>query len=156
LLWLGLWIGQTQSTMNFTALELARPFLSLGAVLLLFGALALWLSMLLPSRRMAATTAGLSLVASFFITSLGRLNDGLGQAARLSPLNYYQSGEALVGLNGGWLAGPIGVAVLFAGAAWWLFQRRDVRVAGEGSWRLPHWRAAQSKAERAGVGGRNA
>ncbi len=33
------------------------------------------------------------------------------------------------------------LSVLFAALAWWCFQRRDIRVGGEGGWRLP-WRKA--------------
>ena len=28
-------------------------------------------------------------------------------------------------------------ATLFSLAAWWLYRRRDLRVSGEGNWRLP-------------------
>lgn len=115
----------------------ALPFLSLLAVLLFFGALALALSMLLPSRRSAAMVTGLTLVASFFITSLARIDEGLRTIARLSPLNYYQSGEAMRGLNGAWFGGLLAAAALLAALAWWRFERRDIRVSGEGSWRLP-------------------
>src|SRR5262249_21571338 len=54
--------------------ELARPFLSLLAEVLLFGNLALFLSLVLPSRRLAAMTAGIVLVASFFLTMLARID----------------------------------------------------------------------------------
>ena len=71
------------------------------------------------------------------ILSLSRIDEGLEQIARFSPLNYYQGGNAVVDLNGDWLLGLLGVAALFALLAWWRFQRRDIRVAGEGSWQLP-------------------
>jgi ABC-2 type transport system permease protein len=137
LAWLGLMIGRNWSSIELSGVELARPFLSLAAALLFFSALALLLSMALPSRNLAAMTSGLALVASFFITSLARIDDGLEQIARFSPLNYYQGGNAVVDLNGDWLLGLLGVAALFVLFAWWRFQRRDIRVAGEGSWQLP-------------------
>jgi ABC-2 type transport system permease protein len=120
-----------------TATELARPFLSLGAELLLFGTLALALSMFLPSRRLASGAAGLALIASYFVTALSRINDDLKEIAKYSPLNYYQSGEAIRDLNGEWLGGLLAVALLFTLLAWWRFERRDIRVVGEGSWRWP-------------------
>jgi ABC-2 type transport system permease protein len=135
--WLGLVIGRSWSTIELTGVELARPFLSLGAELILFSAFALALSMLLPSRRLAATVAGVTLVASYFITSLARINDDLKGIAKFSPLNYYQGGDAIRELNGEWLLGLLGVAALFTLLAWWRFERRDIRVAGEGGWRLP-------------------
>src|SRR5574341_262492 len=137
LMWLGLVIGRNWSSIEFTAVELARPFVSLGAMLLLFGAFALGLSMLLPSRRLAATVSGLVLVASYFITSLSRITDDLKELAKLSPLNYYQGGDAIQKLNAEWMLGLLGVAVLFTLFAWWRFERRDIRVGGEGGWGLP-------------------
>lgn len=86
--------------------------------LLLFGTISLLLSMLLPSRRLAATTAGLLLVASFFITGLAKINEDLEPIAKLSPFNYYQTQEAFQGLNGTWLAGLLAAAMLFAALAW--------------------------------------
>lgn len=135
--WLGFIVAMNWSTMNVGWGEMALPFLSLLAVLLLFGTLALLLSMVLPSRRMAAMTAGFLLVASFFITSLARIDEDLRAVAKFSPLNYYQSGEAILGLNGVWFGGLLAAAVLFALLAWWRFQRRDIRVGGEGGWQWP-------------------
>jgi ABC-2 type transport system permease protein len=136
-MWLGLVIGRGWSTIELTGAELARPFLSLGAELMLFGAGALALSMLLPSRRLAATVSGLVLVAGYFVTSLSRINDDLKEIAKFSPLNYYQGGDAIRELNGEWLLGLLGVAALFVLVAWLRFERRDIRVGGEGGWGLP-------------------
>lgn len=136
LAWGGLVLGLQWSSIELTPAQLLRPFLGLFAVLSLFGALALALSLLLPSRRLAATTAGLSLVASFFVTSLARVNADLETLAKFSPLNYYQSGQAIREVNGQWLGGLLACAALFTLIAWWRFERRDIRVAGEGSWRL--------------------
>jgi ABC-2 type transport system permease protein len=136
--WLAFVLGDTQSQrMNFTALELFRPFVSLFAVLFLFQSLSLLLSLLLPSRNMAGMTAGLLLTASYFIQSLSLINEDLKQVAAYLPLKYYQGGEAANGLNGDWVAGLLGIGSLFAVLAWWLFLRRDIRVSGEGNWRLP-------------------
>ena len=135
--WLGLVVPMNWSSMDIGWGRMWLPLLSLLAELLLFGTLSLLLSMLLPSRRMAATTGGLLLVASFFITGLANINEDLETIAKLSPLNYYQTQDAFEGLNGAWLAGLLGSAVVFAALAWWRFQRRDIRVGGEGGWRLP-------------------
>ena len=135
--WLGLVIPMNWSSMDIGWGRMWLPLLSLLAELLLFGTMSLFLSMVLPSRRLAATTAGLLLVASFFITGLAKINEDLEPVARLSPLNYYQAQDAFQGLNGAWLAGLLGSAVVFAALAWWRFQRRDIRVGGEGGWRLP-------------------
>jgi len=135
--WLGFIVSMTWSSIDIGWGRMWLPLLSLLAELLLFGTISLFLSMLLPSRRLAATTAGLLLVASFFITGLAKINEDLEPVAKLSPLNYYQTQEAFQGLNGTWLAGLLAAMVLFAALAWWRFQRRDIRVGGEGGWRLP-------------------
>jgi ABC-2 type transport system permease protein len=134
--WLGIVIPMGATSMGLTWGEVALPFASLLAVLLFFGALALALSMLLPSRRLAAMLASFVLVAGYFVVALGRISPDLETAVKFSPLNYYQSARALNGLNVGWLAGLLGVAAIWAGLAWWRFERRDIRVAGEGSWGL--------------------
>jgi len=134
LMWLGLVTASTWSPLGVGAGRLALPFLSLLAILLFFGTLALLLSMLLPARRLAAMGAGILLVGNFFLIGLANINDDLKPIARLTPLHYYQSGEAIGGLNGRWVAGLLAVALLFALLAWWRFQRRDIRVVGEGGW----------------------
>jgi ABC-2 type transport system permease protein len=138
--WLGLRVAMRGGTSLAVGWgELARPFLSLLAELLLFGNLALFFSLVLPSRRLAAMTAGIVLVASFFLTMLARIDPDLGPFARLSPLQYYQGGEAIRGLNGTWFGGLLAVAGLLAVLSWYGFERRDIRVGGEGVWRWP-WR----------------
>ena len=79
-----------------------------------------------------------------------RLDSRLGQIATFSPLNYYQGGLAIDGLKWGWVAGLLGFSLLFLLIAWWRFERRDIRVAGEGSWRLPEFRPAHKRQTQAG------
>jgi ABC-2 type transport system permease protein len=138
--WLGIVMAMTRSSLDSGWWAMARPHLSLAAVLFFFGGLALLLSMVLPARRTAAMAAGLVLLASFFLTTLARVDKDLEPVARLSPLHYYQSGEAIEGLNGPWLGGLLAVTGLFTALAWWRFERRDIRVVGEGVWRWPRWR----------------
>lgn len=140
LAWLGLVLPMGWSTLVASPLALALPFASLVGVLFCVGALALLLSLLLPSRRLAATVAGLYLVASFVLPPLATLDANLEPLARFSPLRYYQSGQAMHGLDGGWLAGLLLVSTLLTVAAWWRFERRDIRVLGEGGWRWPSLR----------------
>jgi ABC-2 type transport system permease protein len=135
--WLGFIVSMTWSSMDIGWGRMWLPLLSLLAELLLFGTISLFLSMLLPSRRLAATTAGLLLVASFFITGLAEINEDLELVAKLSPLSYYQTQDAFQDPNGVWLAGLLAAAFYFAVLAWWRFQRRDIRVGGEGGWKLP-------------------
>jgi ABC-2 type transport system permease protein len=132
----------SNTILEITPSELLLPFLSLLSVLLLFGCLGLVLSMLLPSRATAAMLTGLLLVASFLMISLVELNPDLEGLARFTPLYYYQGGYAVDGLEWGWVGGLLGFAILFIVLAWRLFEGRDIRVGGEGGWRLP-WRKRQ-------------
>jgi ABC-2 type transport system permease protein len=134
--WLGIILPMSWSTMSLSGLEVARPFLSLYVELVLFGSLGLLLSLLLPSRRWASMVSGLLLVASFFITGLSELNEDLESVAWLSPLNYYQTQDAFAGLNSEWMLGLLAAGVVFFLIAGWRFLQRDLRVAGEGGWRL--------------------
>ncbi len=136
--WLGYIIGLPLTGWeNVSAWALMLPHLSLLTVLLLFGALALLLSLLLPSRTLAASVAGGLMVLSYLVTSLVRVNAQLETLNALLPLRYYQGGWAVNGLEWGNFLALMGVAGLLAGLAWWRFERRDIRVSGEGSWGLP-------------------
>ncbi len=135
--WLGCVLPLGASSLGVSAGRLALGFVPVLAQVLIYGALALLLSQLLPSRGLAATTAGLVLVVSYFSSSLSGLDEKLAAIARLLPYEYYQGGEALNGLKGAWLAGLLGASALLALLTWWRFSRRDVRLVGEGGWRLP-------------------
>lgn len=134
--YLGIYLPSLNSPMNLDPVGLIWPYLSLFAVVFLFAALSLLLSLLLPSRRMAGMVGGLLLVGSYFLTSLANLAPTLKGAARFSPMSYYQSGDAMSGLHWGWFSGLLLVAGLLVGASWLLFERRDIRVGGEGGWQL--------------------
>jgi ABC-2 type transport system permease protein len=127
--------GQTQ--LDLTWGQFLLPFIPLLAQLLLFGALALLLSFLLPSARLASMISGALLVGNYLLMGLYRLNDNLEPFVKLTPLYYYQGGQATGGLNWSWLAGIMTVTLLLAAGAWFLFQQRDIRVGGEGGWHIP-------------------
>jgi ABC-2 type transport system permease protein len=136
LCWLGFSIPLGGSSLDVNWGQMALPFLSVLAVVLAFGTLALLLSMLLSSRRKASATAGGVMVASFFLSGLANLNADLEPFARILPYEYFQGGSAIDGLNLVWFFGLLAVSALFAALAGWRFQRRDIRVGGEGSLRL--------------------
>lgn len=134
--WLGWYLPSLGTSMDLSAVAFLLPFVSLFAVLLLFAALALLLSMMLPATRLAATLAGVLLVGNFLLIGLANLNERLQTLVEATPLHYYQGGFAVAGIEWLWIAGLIGAALLLAAAAWLLFLRRDIRVGGERSWRL--------------------
>jgi len=135
--YLSWFIPSGSSGLDLSWIELLRPFLPLFAQLLLFGTVALLLSMVLPSGRIAGMITGGLLVANYLLLGLSNLNESLKSFVEFTPLYYYQGGDAITELNWGWLAGLLAVSVAFALLAWWRFQRRDIRVGGEGGWRLP-------------------
>jgi ABC-2 type transport system permease protein len=65
-------------------------------------------------------------------------------------MHYYQGGGAIDGIDWGPLAGLLAASLLFALLAWWRFARRDIRVGGEGGWKLPSLRRLFRRGARAG------
>ena len=123
--------------MDLTWLEFLRPFLPLFAELMLFGTLALLLSMVLPSARIAGMATGGLMVANYLLEGLANMNEDLKAAVEYMPMHFYQGGDAIAALDWGWLVGLLGVTAALALLAWWRFRRRDIRVGGEGGWKLP-------------------
>lgn len=144
--WLS-WVLPAQRTgMDLSWIEFLRPFLPLAGELLLFGTLALALSLLLPSGRMASMLTGGLLVANYLVIGLANINDKLKPIIKFTPLYYYQGGAAIEAIDWAWLGGLLIGAGLLVLLAWWRFLRRDVRVGGEGGWRLPlSWRRRGSE-----------
>jgi ABC-2 type transport system permease protein len=135
--WLGFSVFLGGSSLDVSWGEMALPFLPVLTQALIYGTLALLLSMVLPARRLAAAAAGMVMVASYFLSSLATLNEDLALIARLLPYHYFQGGDAMKGLNMTWFLGLLAASALLALLAWWRFERRDIRVGGEGGWRLP-------------------
>ncbi len=135
--WLGFSILLGGSSLDVSWGAMALPFVTLLPQTLIYGTVAVLLSMVLPSRRLAAAGAGVVLVVSYFASSLASLNESLAAIARFLPYEYFQGGDALRGLDMTSLLGLLAASAVLALLAWWRFERRDIRVVGEGSWRLP-------------------
>lgn len=135
--WLSWMIPAGHVGLALSPLELLLPFLPLLAVLLLFSSMALLLSMILPAARQAGMLSGAILVGNYLIQGLAKINDTLQPVIKYTPLHYYQGGAAVEGLNLHWLGGLFAASLPLLLAAWLLFLRRDIRVGGERSWRLP-------------------
>lgn len=133
--WLGFSLLLGGSGMGLGWGQMAAPFLSLFAQLLVYITLALLLSMLLPSRSLSAMLTGVVMAAGYFISSLAFMDTRLEAAAKIMPYHYFQGVLSFQELNAGWLAALLGVSILMALAAWLRFMRRDIRLSGEGSWR---------------------
>lgn len=136
--WLGFSALLGGSTLDVSWGQMALAFITLAVQAVVYSSFALLLSLLLPSRRLAATVAGLVMVSSYLLSSMSGIIGALEPIARVLPYAYYQGSDAINGLNWGWLLGLLVVSGLFLLLSWWRFQNRDIRVAGEGSW----WRPA--------------
>ena len=136
LMWGGLAIGLELNNFDLTLEALIFPLVSLLAVLMVFLSLALFLSMISPTSSSAGLVSGFILIASYFISSLARIDEDLEGINRFSPLKYYQGGSAVNGLDGQNLLILLGLSVIFIAFAWFFFVKRDLRFGGTGGLRL--------------------
>ena len=133
--WLGFSILLGRSSLDFNWGEMAIPFVSLLVQILIFATLSLLLSLLLPSRNLAAMIAGLFVVINYFISSLAFMDERLEMITKALPYHYFQTVLSFEQLNLSWLFALLGVSLLMAVLAYTRFTRRDIRLSGEGSWR---------------------
>jgi ABC-2 type transport system permease protein len=115
--------------------QMAIPFLSLLIQTLIYATLGVLLSMLLPSRSLAAMGTGIVLVISYFISSLAFMDQRLELVSKLLPYHYYQTVMSFQQLNLTWLFALLGVSIAMILLGYARFIRRDIRLSGEGSWR---------------------
>jgi ABC-2 type transport system permease protein len=135
--WLGFVLFIPGTSLKVSAGHMVLPHLELLFFMLFFSGLALLLSQALPSRSAATGLAAGFLLLSYVLKVLVGLNDRLAALERFSPLHYVKGGYAIEGLNAGWMLGLLGIGLVFIILAAWLFENRDLRVSGEGSW--PTW-----------------
>ena len=135
--WFGLWLGVLKAeSMNFSPVELWLPYLSVFAVTWLFACLSFALCMVMPSRSAAAMFSGIIVLAGYIITNLSKAIKGLESWALFSPITYFQS-NAMMGLKLNPLTVLFVSSVIFVAFAWKAFVNRDIRVAGDGGWKIP-------------------
>jgi ABC-2 type transport system permease protein len=133
--WLGFSLLLGSSSLGVNGAQMAVPFLSLLTQALFYASLGLLLSMLLPSRALAAMITGVAVAASYFVSSMSFLDERMEAISRLMPYHYFQTVLSFKELNLTWLFALLGISVLMTGLAWIRFIRRDIRLSGEGSWR---------------------
>lgn len=135
--WFGLWLGVLKAeSMNFSPVKLWLPYLSVFAVTWLFACLSFALSMVMPSRSAAAMFSGIIVLAGYIITNLSKAIKGLESWALFSPITYFQN-NAMMGLKLNPLTVLFVSSVIFVAFAWKAFVNRDIRVAGDGGWKIP-------------------
>jgi ABC-2 type transport system permease protein len=133
--WLGFSILLGRSSMGVSWGQMAVPFLSLLVQLLLYAALSLLLSMLLPSRSLAAMLTAIVMIMSYLLSSLSFLDKNIAAVAKALPYHYYQSVLSFDQLDLAILLLLLLLSLGMSLLAYLLFNRRDIRLSGEGSWR---------------------
>jgi len=133
--WLGFSLLLGRSSLGFSWGEMALPFLSLLVQTLIYATLGLLLSMLLPSRSLAAMVTGVIMVIGYFVSSLSFMDQRLEILARALPYHYYQTVLSFQQLNLTWLFALLGISLVMTALAYMRFFHRDIRLSGEGSWR---------------------
>jgi ABC-2 type transport system permease protein len=134
--WLSWVLSSIGTGLDLTLIEFLRPFIPLFAVLLFLGTFTTLLSLFLPSTRVAGMLSGGLLIANFLLIGLSNINENLEAFVKFTPLYYYQGGDAIDNINWEWFVGLLAVTAVFSILALWRFQRREIRVGGEGSWEL--------------------
>lgn len=135
--WLGFSLLLGGSSLGLGWGQMIVPFLTLLVQTLFYVALALMLSMLLPSRNLAAVISGAVMVTSYLVSSLAFMDESMEALAKLMPYHYFQTVLSFQELNLTWLFSLLGISAIMVAVAWICFIRRDIRLSGEGSWRLP-------------------
>jgi ABC-2 type transport system permease protein len=137
LAWLGFCVLLPGSSLAFNWGQMALPFLPLLVQTLLYASLALLLSMFLPARNLAAMVSGAFMLVSYLLSSLAFMDTRIESISKALPYSYFQVVFSLQELNLVWLFALLGICLVMALLAWVRFIRRDIRLSGEGSWRLP-------------------
>ncbi|MFD4375142.1 hypothetical protein ACFXKE_16095 [Streptomyces sp. NPDC059202] len=103
---------------------------ALSTLTALVAAAACLITAALTSRPSAVLGAGVGLtVAGYVVSALFPLRDGWEDFQYVSPWNWALGGEPLTSTADGWrYAAPAGLALLLAGLALPLFDRRDVHA----------------------------
>jgi len=129
---LGTWTGLTcctPSTVQRPSFALFRSLaITLGAVVLCWGGVALALASAVRRRAVASALAGLAALATFLLDYLGRVWDPVREISRLSPFHYFEPMPLVTGapLNVAHIAILLGVAAAGSLVAYVVFSRRDL------------------------------
>jgi len=103
--------------------------LNIAPMTLASGALALMVSVLFRSRRLANLVALVVIIGSYFLESLGKTVDVLDPYRPIALYHYYDSSAALFeGIKWGDAGIMLGLTALFFAVSLFAFQRRDIAV----------------------------
>jgi ABC-2 type transport system permease protein len=119
--------------------RLALASMNMIPISLLFLALSMWGSVVLPNRGAAVTLTVGVVVVSYFIYTLGASVDLLDTPRRLTPF-YWADGSRVLEDTLDWprVLGLLLIAGVFFAHALWQFQRRDIGTTAR-EWRVRSW-----------------
>jgi ABC-2 type transport system permease protein len=121
-------------TGSVEAADLAVATLAAWPLIMLFGALGLFLGAFFPTRRAATVTATIVLVVGYFGNNLAGLINFLGDVNFLFPFKYYSGRDTLLnGINIEDTLIMLGASAILLTLAVLAFQRRNVTV-GDWPW----------------------
>ena len=132
LMTLGTWTGLaccTPATVRRPSPALLGSLaVSLGAIVWCWGGLALAAATAVRRRAVASGSAGVVALAAFLLDYLGRVWDPLRRVSPLSPFHYFEPMTLITGapLNGRHLAILFAIGLAGMGAAYVIFERRDL------------------------------
>jgi ABC-2 type transport system permease protein len=133
--WLGLVASLPLTSLDISKFQFGLGCVTLFALTMVYTGMALLLSLLLPSRLVVAGTAGVLLFSGFLLALLAPAIDFLRPVHALLPFRYYQGGKAMDEFDVVSLLVLLSLTTVELLAAWWLFERREIRVIGEGVFR---------------------
>ncbi|WP_062211007.1 ABC transporter permease subunit [Demequina oxidasica] len=113
------------------SLNLFAATVQVGAVAILYGAVALAIGAWTGNQALASGVAVAFIVVSFLGAGLLPLIDGWADWAKIFPW-YYISGSQPLNNGVDWtqVAGLLGIAIILFVLAWWGFNRRDLQSGG--------------------------
>ena len=134
--WIGFSLLLGSSSLGVNSGQMVVPFISLIVQIFFYAAFTLLLSLLLPSRNLAAVVSGIFVVSSYFISSLAFMDEKIMTISKLMPYHYFQTVLTINDLNLTWILSLLGISILMVIFAWFRFVKKDIRLTGEGSWKF--------------------
>ncbi len=124
------WVGISSLTeLGLTAVDLIRPFISLLGILVFFHSVALFLSTLFSSLRLAGLISAGLLGGNFLLEGLATITPFFGRIANILPLALYHGVDAVGGINFDAAVITLELICLLLLLAWWRVLAADKKMS---------------------------
>lgn len=124
---------------GLTPLELVAATFYTLPLILLYGAIALWAGVTLPTRSSASMVVIGLVVAAYFVQLIGGAVSSLNDIQKVSPFYWADASHVLIdGFDWGRFLGILAVDAVILGLAVFSFERRDIS-AGRREWSIRNW-----------------